>query len=83
MKARFLRAAVFAMSASAVGLLALSPSRAADTGSSGSSSNPMGACCGQQPAADTSIPPANPSKTCGTGTHLEGTQCVNNNSSSR
>jgi hypothetical protein len=78
MKARFLRGAVFALSAAFVGLLALSPSRAADTGSSSSgASNPMGACCGQQPAADTATPPPNPSKTCGQGTHLVGTQCVN------
>lgn len=77
MKSRLLRAMVLAFSTAAVGLLALSPSEAADSSSSSSSSDPMGACCGQQPSTDTGTDLTKPQDMkCGAGTHLEGRFCV-------
>jgi hypothetical protein len=68
-----IRSLVVAGSVGAVALLALSPSRAADTGSSGSAdANPMGACCGQQPGTEKTPPPV----TCGPGTVARGNTCV-------
>jgi hypothetical protein len=74
MKSKLLRAMVLAFSTAAVALLALSPSEAAD---SSSSSDPMGACCGQQPSTDTGTDLTKPQDMkCGPGTHLEGRYCV-------
>jgi hypothetical protein len=73
MKSLVLRALVLSFSTVAVALLALSPSEAADSSSSSTaSSDPMGACCGQQPPADASTDYTKPKDMiCGTGTHLD------------
>lgn len=72
MKVSILRAVVVTLSFAAVGLLSLSSSRAADSGSS-AQSDPMGGCCGSQTAeAEKAAPPV----TCGPGTIARGGQCV-------
>lgn len=73
MKASLIRLSVLAFTFTAVGLLAISPSRAAD--SSSSDAGGMGACCGMQTPPPTNTATTYKPTTCGKGTVLVGNEC--------
>lgn len=76
MKSSVIKAFVVAFSVGAVGVLAITPSRAQS--SSGSSGGGMGGCCGMQSPSSSSGSSQNsaPTITCGPGTMVSGTSCV-------
>lgn len=77
MMTRFLRALVVGFSTLAIGALALSPSRAADSSTAEAApADPMSGCCGAQPPVAEEAA-TNGSMKCGPGTYPSGGKCLN------